>query len=242
MTINAFYIDDFNNEHPPNYNNLGELRVHSNGPIPANAFRNFPNIHTLQISTEQDINPQAFNGLNKLEKLIIKDSKLPLDLLKNLPNLKEFETNVEKLDEKTQCQLVEKLANGQLAVQAIPNGRECTCVTAYLDTAAGRTACDAQHCEHSSCAAIKNNYDTSSKTFKAPPTILRADGTNALHQREQQVYTAPFQVSPQDQEKLQKGTPQQAQQQSGNEPYVDEQGQWQPGSQGKSMICIAIDF
>jgi hypothetical protein len=245
LIINAFFIDDFNNEHPPNYNNVGELDVHSNGPIPANAFRNYPNIHTLQISTDQNIDPQAFNGLNKLEKLVIKDGKLPVDLLKNLPNLKEYETNIEKLDEKSQCQLIEKLANGQLAVQAIPNGGQCTCVSAYLDTATGRTPCNAPHCEHSSCAAIKNNYDAGSNTFKAPPQILRADGSNALHPRQPQVYSGPFQVSPQDQEKFQKGTPQQIQPPSGDGSDGSDQGSWQPNqpyNPGRLRTIIDIAF
>lgn len=208
LTINAFYVDDFNSQHPPNYNNLGELRVHSNNRIPANAFQNYPNIHTLQISTEQDIDPQALNGLNNLEKLVIKDSKFPIDLLKNLPNLKEYETNIEKLDEKSQCQLLEKLSNGQLAVQAIPNGRECTCVAAYLDSAIGRTPCDAENCDRASCAAIKNNYNTQTRTFNPPPTIRRADGSDALRPRDPKVYSSPSQIASQDQQKLQVAAPQ----------------------------------
>jgi hypothetical protein len=232
LTINAFYITEFNHAHPPNYNNLGELRVFSTARIPANAFVNFPNIHTLSISTEKDIDPQALNGLNKLEKLIIKDTKAPIELLNSVPSIKEFETNIEKLDDKTQCQLIEKLANGQVAVQAIPNGRECTCVTAYLDTSVGRTPCSAQHCEHSSCATIKNNYDVTTGTFKQPPLIRRSDGSNALQQREPQVYTAPFQVAYQDQEKLQKGIPQPVPSPSQTEdnypkPPSDNQDPWQ---------------
>jgi hypothetical protein len=57
------------------------------------------------------------DGLYQLEKLTIKDTKAPLDILNNLPSLKEFETNIENLNDKEKCQLVEKLANGQLAVQ-----------------------------------------------------------------------------------------------------------------------------
>jgi hypothetical protein len=76
-----------------------------------------------------------------------------------------------------------------------------------LDTASGRGPCDAQHCEHSSCAAIKNNYDVSTKTFNAPPPIRRSDGSDALRQPAARVYTAPFQVPSQDQEKLEKGIP-----------------------------------
>ena len=248
LIINAFYVDDFNAENPPNYSNLGELRVHSNGPIPANAFRNFPNIHTLQVSTDQDIDPQAFNGLTKLEKLVVKDAKLSADALKNLPNLKEYETSVEKLDEKAQCQLLDKLASGQLAVQATPNGRECTCLSAYLDTAAGRVPCDAQHCEHSSCAAIKNNYDVGSRTFKAPPAIRRADGSDALRQREPQAYSGPFQVSSQDQDKLQRGTPQHIQQPSGEGLQGSDGGDqgssqtYPPYNPGRLIIRIGVEL
>jgi hypothetical protein len=115
--INAFYVTDFNSKHPPNYTNLRELRVHTDERIGANAFRQFPNIHTLSLSSEEEIDPHALDGLNNLEKLIIKDAKLNLDLLKNALKLKEFETNIKKLDEKTQCKLIEKLANGQVAVQ-----------------------------------------------------------------------------------------------------------------------------
>jgi hypothetical protein len=173
------------------------------------------------------------NGLQKLEKLIIKDAKAPLELLKSVPNIKELEINIEKLDEKTQCQLLEKLASGQVAVQSIPNGRECTCVSAYLDTAGGRAPCNAQHCEHSSCATIKNNYDASTGTFKAPPPILRADGSNALQPRQPKVYSTPFQVSYQDQEKLQKGAPppppvQQPTQDDSQQPAGSDQDPYQP--------------
>ena len=117
LTINAFYITDFNSEHPPNYANLGELRVYSAERIPANAFSRFPNIHTLSLTSDKEIDPQALAGLRNLEKLTIKDTKLSTEFLSGLPNLKEFETSVEKLDERTQCQLLEKLANGQLALQ-----------------------------------------------------------------------------------------------------------------------------
>ena len=248
LTINAFYVENFNPSHSPNYNNLGELHVQSLNSIPANAFQNYPNIHTLEITTDKEIDPQALNGLNKLEKLVIKDTKPSLDLLKNLPNLKELETSVEKLDDKTQCQLLEKLSSGQLAVQAIPNGRDCNCVNAYLDAAAGRQPCDAQHCEHSSCAAIKNNYNAAERTFNAPPRILRADGSDALRQREPRVYTEPYQITHQDQEKLQQGTPQQAPQQPVDEsqrPGEGDQGR-HPGHhynpQGKAMISVDIHF
>lgn len=117
MIINAYYISDFTNEHVPNYNNLVELRVHSTETIPANAFRHYPNIQTLSLTSEKDIDSQALNGLNQLEKLIIKDTKPSQELLNNLPSVKEFETNIDKLDERTQCQFLEKLANGQLALR-----------------------------------------------------------------------------------------------------------------------------
>lgn len=117
LIINAYYISEFNSENPPNYSNLGELRVHTTENIPANAFQQYPNLHTLSITTEKDIDPKALNGLNNLEKLTVKESKPSLTLLNNSPNLKEFETTIEKLDEDSQCQLASKLANGQIAVQ-----------------------------------------------------------------------------------------------------------------------------
>ncbi|CAF3339176.1 unnamed protein product [Rotaria sp. Silwood1] len=207
LIINAFYVTDFDSDHPPNYSNLGELRIHSQERIPANAFRQYPNLHTLSVSTEKDIDPHAFDGLHNLEKLTIKDTKPSLELLNNLPNVKEFEGSVEKLNDKEQCRLIEKLASGQMAVQAIPNGHACTCVSAYLDTASGRYPCEAQNCEQSSCAAIKDNFDASTRTFKTPPPIRRGDGSDALRPREPKVYTAPFQVSRQDQEKVQHAAP-----------------------------------
>ncbi len=94
-----------------------------------------------------------------------------------------------------------------------------------MDAAGGRASCDAQNCEQSSCAAIKNNYDATTRTFKAPPPIRRADGSDALRQREPRVYTAPFQVTQQDQEKLQKGIPPPSQTADGSE---------KPGQDGKS--------
>lgn len=89
-----------------------------------------------------------------------------------------------------------------------------------MDSASGRYPCDAQHCEHSSCAAIKNNYDGSTRTFKAPPAIKRSDGSDALRQRDPKVYTEPYQISHQDQDKAQQG----AAQQSGGQ-----EGEGQPG-------------
>jgi len=231
LVINAHYITDFNDQNPPNYENLAELHVQSPERIPANAFRNFPNLRVLTVSSVNGVDPQAFSGLNNLEKLTVKDTEPSVELLNSLPNLKELETSVEKLNEKTQCQLLDKLANGQLAVQAISNGRECTCVSAYLDAAAGRGACDAQHCEHSSCAAIKNNYDASTRTFKAPPAILRADGSNALYPRTPRVYQAAAKLSQQDQEKLQQAFPQQVQQPQEEYPTRtgdEQQGPYQP--------------
>ncbi|CAF1262273.1 unnamed protein product [Rotaria sp. Silwood1] len=207
LIINAFYITEFNTEHPPNYSNLGELRVFSPGRIPANAFQQFPNIHTLSISTDADIDPNALHGLNNLEKLSIKEPRPSLALLNSVPNIKEFETNIEKLDDDAQCQLVGKLANGQIAVQGIPNGRECTCINAYLSTAAGRTPCEPQGCERSSCATIKNNYDTSMRVFKPPPAIRRADGSDALHPREPRVYKSSYQVEAGDRDKLHRAIP-----------------------------------
>ncbi|CAF3841500.1 unnamed protein product [Rotaria sordida] len=225
--INAFYVVDFNHEHPPNYVNLAEIRVYSSYRIPANAFRRFPNIHTLSVETDRDIDLHAFDGLTNLEKLTIKSEKLNLDIFNSLPNLKEFETNVEELDEKTQCKLVEKLADGQVAVQAISNSYGCTCILAYLDTAAGRIPCDAQHCENSSCDTIKNNYNANTSTFNVPPPIQRSDGTDALREHKPRVYTVPFQVPSQDQEKFQQGTSQQLLEADPQRPNADEQNLWE---------------
>ena len=72
----------------------------------------------LSVSTEKEIDPHAFDGLYKLEKLTIKDTKPSLELLNSLYGLKEFETNVDKLSEREQCELAEKLANGQVVVQS----------------------------------------------------------------------------------------------------------------------------
>jgi len=105
-----------------------------------------------------------------------------------------------------------------------------------LDTTAGRIPCNAEHCEHSSCAAIKNNYDVSTSTFKAPPPIRRSDGTNALRKHEPRVYTAPFQIPWQDQEKFRQGISQQ--------PTEDEQDPYQPNQSSnlpdKSSMRINI--
>ena len=115
--INAFYVTEFNHKHPPNYSNLVELHVHSPDRIPANAFRQFTNLQTLSVSTDEEIDVQAFNGLRNLEKLTIKDNKATIELLNSVPQVKEFVTAIETLDERTQCQFVEKLATGQVAVQ-----------------------------------------------------------------------------------------------------------------------------
>lgn len=118
MIINAFYVTDFTTDHPPNYSNLVELRIYSQEGIPANAFRQFPNLNALSVATEKEIDPHAFDGLYNLEKLTIKDTKASLDVLNKLPNVREFETNIDKLSEREQCDLAEKLANGQVAVQS----------------------------------------------------------------------------------------------------------------------------
>jgi hypothetical protein len=88
---------------------------------------------------------------------------------------------------------------------AIPNGRECTCASAYLDTASGRYPCEALNCEQSSCPAIRNNYDAAARTFKPPPAIKRADGSDALRPREPKVYTSPYQITSEDKGKGQEG-------------------------------------
>lgn len=111
-------------------------------------------------------------------------------------------------------------------IAAIPNGNECTCTSAYLDTAAGRMPCSARDCEQSSCAVIKNNYDVATGQFTPPPPIRRADGSDALRQREARVYSAPFQISSQDQEKLQSGIP------TTLAPRPDDDDQQQPDRDG----------
>ncbi len=93
-----------------------------------------------------------------------------------------------------------------------------------MDTASGRYPCDAQSCDQSSCAAIKTNYNASTRTFKAPPAIKRADGSDALRPREPKVYTKPFQISNQDLEKFQQGASQQ-------QPQQEQQQQQQPSGQ-----------
>nr|BAJ98069.1 predicted protein [Hordeum vulgare subsp. vulgare] len=203
LIINAYYVSDFNSDNPPNYSNLDELRVYTQERIPANAFRHFPNLRTLSVTSEKDIDPHAFDGLSKLEKLTIKDAKPSLDLLNNLPNLKELEVSLEKFDEREQCDLVDKTANGKLVVQGIPSGRDCTCAGAYLDSASGRYPCDAQDCDRSSCPAIQSNYDAQERKFKSPPAIQRADGTDAFRQREAKVYSGPYHITNQDLEKSQ---------------------------------------
>ena len=118
LIINAFYVSDFTSENPPDYSNLNELLIHSSENVPANAFQRYPNLKVLSVSTEKEIDPHAFDGLYKLEKLTIKDTKPSLELLNSLYGLKEFETNVDKLSEREQCELAEKLANGQVVVQS----------------------------------------------------------------------------------------------------------------------------
>ena len=88
----------------------------------------------------------------------------------------------------------------------IPNSYKCTCVSAYLSSAVGRSPCDAHNCDQSSCAVIKNNYDVSTRTFKSPVPVIRADGSDALRQREPNVYTTPFQVPQHDQGKVRQAT------------------------------------
>ncbi|CAF4095576.1 unnamed protein product, partial [Rotaria sordida] len=172
-----------------------ELSVYSPDRISANAFQQLPNLRVLSIQNDKDIDPHALDDLKNLEKLTIRNiiSASSLNLLQKLPNVKEFEININRLDKKTQCQLIEKLANAQVTIKVLPNRRECACALAYLDAANSRAPCFAQYCEHSSCAAIKNNYDASTRTFKAPPSILRSDDTNAVHQRKSRIYSTPYQ-------------------------------------------------
>jgi hypothetical protein len=102
-----------------------------------------------------------------------------------------------------------------------------------LDSASGRYACDAQNCDQSSCAAIKNNYDASTRTYKAPPPIKRADGSDAFRPPEAKVYTSPYQITNQDREKLQQGASQQSSGQEGEEQQQSE-GVTQAGQSKKS--------
>ena len=111
-------------------------------------------------------------------------------------------------------------------IAAIPNGNECTCTSAYLDAAAGRMPCKAQGCEDSSCPAIKNNYDAATGQFTPPPSIQRADGSDALRPRAARVYSGPYQISSHDQEKLRSGNP------TAPAPRPDEDDQQQPDRDG----------
>ncbi|CAF4334967.1 unnamed protein product, partial [Rotaria sordida] len=79
----------------------------------------------------------------------------------------------------------------------------------------------------SSCDAIKNNYNATTRTFNVPPPIQRSDGTNALHEREPRVYTVPFQIASQDQEKFQQGTSQQPLEADPQRSDTDEQNLWE---------------
>lgn len=96
-----------------------------------------------------------------------------------------------------------------------------------MDTASGRYPCDAPSCDQSSCPAIRNNFDATARTFKAPSPIRRADGSDALRQREAKVYSSAYQISNQDREKSQQGASQQ-QQPSTGQGGEDQQQQQQP--------------
>lgn len=234
LIINAFYVSDFTSENPPDYSNLNELRIHSSENVPANAFQRYPNLKVLSVSTEKEIDPHAFDGLYKLEKLTIKDTKPSLELLNSLYGLKEFETNVDKLSEREQCELAEKLANGQVVVQTIESGHQCTCVTAYLNAASNRYACDAPNCEQSSCPAIRNSYDATTRSFKAPPKISRADGSDAFRPADAKVYKSAYKIPAQDRKKVQQDAS--AAPASDNDQQNDdenEQPQQQPDSNGQ---------
>lgn len=127
----------------------------------------------------------------------------------------------------------------------IPNGRECNCVTAYLNTVAGRAACEAKDCDRSTCDAIRNNYDVLLSAFKAAPTIRRTDGTDAFRQRDPQVYSTTYQVSPADREKLQRAIPQQTQseehaQQASAADQASEQSEHHHHQPGMCHVCIEI--
>ncbi len=103
-----------------------------------------------------------------------------------------------------------------------------------MDTASGRYPCDAPNCDQSSCAAIKNNYDAITRTFKTPSAIKRADGSDALRQREAKVYTGPFQISNQDRERFQQSPAQQSSGQEGEEQQQQSEGVTPAGQTKKS--------
>ncbi|CAF4270578.1 unnamed protein product, partial [Rotaria magnacalcarata] len=66
-----------------------------------------------------------------------------------------------------------------------------------------------------------NNYDPTTHLFKSPPSIQRADGTDALHQRQSKVYTTSYQVLNSDREKLHLAIPQHSQQEHDNQTPSD---------------------
>ncbi|CAF0795632.1 unnamed protein product [Didymodactylos carnosus] len=204
VILNAYYVAKFDSPNPPNYDNVAELRVFSNEPIPADAFKDYPNINTLSVQAKE-IDPNAFNGLNKLEKIIIKDASPNPALLQNIPTLKEIEiSGLEDLGADLQCEYAQRLSQGRLAVQATPNGPACTCVIAYLQSATNQVPCILnENCAQSSCQTIRDNFDTNTNTFKKPPEIRRADGTNALEHRSPKVYTQAYQPNPNDVRKYQ---------------------------------------
>ncbi|CAF1238449.1 unnamed protein product [Adineta ricciae] len=205
LVINAYYVSEFNPQHPSNYKNLDEIRVYTMYRIPAKAFHQYSIIRRLSISTENDIDPHALDGLDNLEELVIEDTEIDLNLLNNLPKLKELQVDIKKLNEESQCKLIEKVSKGELAVRTNPLDEECTCITAYLNAALGETPCDAEECENSACFVIKQNYDAKTHTFKTPLSIPRSDGTNALRKRQERVYTTPYLISSEDQDKFRKG-------------------------------------
>ncbi|CAF1370707.1 unnamed protein product [Rotaria sordida] len=200
----AFYLTTFNNDHQPNYSNLVELHVHSQELIPARAFQQYPNIQILSIKTDKYIDEDALDGLNNLEKLTIREPNPSLALLNKAKTVKEYETNIEKLDENSQCTLVDKFSHGEIFVRALRNGNKCNCMIAYLHVVIGQTPCNIDYCEYSTCSAIRNNYDSSLRTFSMPPTILRADGTNMLYERRINIYTKPYEIPKNDKEKYYK--------------------------------------
>ncbi|CAF1198417.1 unnamed protein product [Didymodactylos carnosus] len=209
MILNAYYVKKFHSPNPPNYDNVAELRVYSDDPIPADAFKDFPNINTLSVQAKE-IDPSAFNGLNKLEKITIKDAQPNAALLQNIPSVKEVEIGgLEKLNPDVQCEFAQQLSQGRLAVQASPNGPECTCVIAYLQSATNQVPCTPyENCAQSTCQAIRDNFDTNTNAFNKPPEIRRADGTSALEHRSPAVYAQPYQLSSNDISKYQAAVPQ----------------------------------
>ena len=56
------------------------------------------NVKTFELSTNKDIDRQAWNGLNRRHKLIVKDTNVSHHLLTHLRHIKEFQIDIDSLD------------------------------------------------------------------------------------------------------------------------------------------------